>query len=464
MTDKMTIVQQIYHDKINITDSELAEEIVKHKELECLDFWLLPQFVFDKWRRIYDYPRLISNIKQTQKDFTIWMLEQKLTDDDLLNCYLSDFFENKPVSKDKKRYLVKVIYEGEVYIQSWHEYNENAIKNNSTDNITYEFLKVYISYYDWKLLRGEKFSFMDTMDKYYPNTESEQVYLNGNIRLLKMGGIRPPTNTLGILLRGKKLDFVNVSGLVLCGTIHTGDMGNLSFEHCTIDNLKCNELDLPILHFQNCSLRNVQIRNSNIQQWLFANCFTTGNIIDSKLSAIRIFGGLFNPSFTNSAINEIDVNHSYLPSDPNFENTYRSLSKCAKECGNRQLAKQLKIKENDYILAKTRYPKKLIMKLDKCWWVYGQRPERLILTALFTILVFGLFYSCFPDNFQNGNLAEMPLWQLFYNTQYYSIVTFTTLGYGDILPLGFLKIFAAAEALLGVIIMGFLLAGLARKE
>jgi len=37
---------------------------------------------------------------------------------------------------------------------------------------------------------------------------------------------------------------------------------------------------------------------------------------------------------------------------------------------------------------------------------------------------------------------------------YFSVVTFTTLGYGDIIPLGISRLFAGIEALLG----GFILA------
>lgn len=41
---------------------------------------------------------------------------------------------------------------------------------------------------------------------------------------------------------------------------------------------------------------------------------------------------------------------------------------------------------------------------------------------------------------------------------YFSIVTFTTLGYGDYTPSGYIKLFAASEALLGYIYLGFLVA------
>ena len=41
---------------------------------------------------------------------------------------------------------------------------------------------------------------------------------------------------------------------------------------------------------------------------------------------------------------------------------------------------------------------------------------------------------------------------------YFSVVTFTTLGYGDIQPLGVTRLFAALEALIGYFIFGLFVA------
>ncbi len=460
----MSIVQEIYSHNIYITDLVLAEEIVKHSDLTPLDLWLLPQYPFDQWRRKYDYPRLLKNIKDNQHDFSTWMTEQGITDEHLLNGYFSDFFENKPLSKDKRRYLIKVSYQGKVSLQSWHKYSGEISDEGNGEPVLFEFIKEYISYYDWKLSKGEQFNFTNTFHRYDPNTVNEEVYLNHNIKLLKMGGMEPPSNSVGILLRGKKLEFINVSGLKLKGTIYFGSMGNLSFEHCSVDNLKCNELNMPLLDFQNCSIRNMQIRNSYVRQWLFVNCESTGNIIDSKLSSVRIYGGLFNPAFTNSELGEIEVQHEGVIYENDFDKTYRSLAKCAKESGNNDLYKELKIKENDFIRSKAKCLKKVLKTIDKIYWEYGHRPKRLIYITVITIILFGFLYSLFPDNFKNGEFCDKPYWQVLYNTQYYSVVTFTTLGYGDIIPTGIVKSIAAIEALFGAITMGFLVAGLARTE
>ena len=230
----MAIVEEIYKKNINITDLELATEIIKHQELSIIDLWLLPQYPFDQWRKKYDYPRILKNIKTNQNDFITWMSEQGLTDEHLLGGYLSDYFEHKELSVDKKKHLIEVSYKGKVSLQAWHSYDGKTSTKGDGEPVLYKFIKEFISYYDWKLLKGEKFNFKDTFHRDEPNTPNEEVYLNHNIGLLKMGGIRPPVNAIGVLLRGKKLEFINASGLELKGTIYYGDMGNLSFEHSTV--------------------------------------------------------------------------------------------------------------------------------------------------------------------------------------------------------------------------------------
>ena len=50
-----------------------------------------------------------------------------------------------------------------------------------------------------------------------------------------------------------------------------------------------------------------------------------------------------------------------------------------------------------------------------------------------------------------------------YRTLYFSVVTFSTLGYGDIYPVGFLKAFAATEAFIGLVVTAIFAVSLARK-
>jgi len=460
----MTIVEQIYQDNIDITSVELAREIIKHKELTPLDLWLLPQYAFDVWRRTHDYPRILESIRRRRPDFLEWMRDQGITDDDLLGGHLSDFFERKMLGKDLKRHLVRVTYKGKINLQSWHNYDPQKIPNDVDDPVAYEYIKEYISYYDWLWrYKNVNFSFMDDLDRFYPNTEKEIVYVSTDVRLLKMGAMEPPTNSLGIMLRGKKLDFINATGLQLHGTILFGDMGNLEFNHCAVDNMQCSELNLSNLHFQNCTAENLQIRNSNLQSWLFVHTNVTGYIIDSKLAWFRLFGGLFRPTMSNTDIDDFEIDHEHFLHEPDFEKTYRALSKCAGESGNQKLAADLKIREFDFIRAQKTGMEKLLMSLNKFYWGYGQQPFRLIKISLLVIAVLGFLYSFFPQNFSNATKEHECYLTTLLNTEYFSVVTFTTLGYGDLSPTGFLRFFAAFEALFGVMTIGFLVVGLTKN-
>ncbi|MDL0143640.1 pentapeptide repeat-containing protein [Halobacterium salinarum] len=54
-------------------------------------------------------------------------------------------------------------------------------------------------------------------------------------------------------------------------------------------------------------------------------------------------------------------------------------------------------------------------------------------------------------------------WEIWVNSIYFSVVTFTTLGYGDIQPVGFAKYIAASEAVIGASLMALLVFVLGRR-
>lgn len=460
----MSIVNDIYKANFDIKEADLATEILKHKELTPLDLWLLPQYPFDVWRRTYDYPRILNSIYRRRPDFKEWMNDQGITEEFLLGGHLSDFFEHKPLADDLNKHLVRVTYKGMINLQSWHAYKANELFGEDV-GVQYEYIKSYLSYYDWILQKkGFRFSFMDDLDRMLPNTEEEYVYVSTDVRMLKMGGMEPPRNAIQVMLRGKMLEFVNVSGLVLHGKYYYGTEGNLEFNHCAVDNLKCSELDIPHLSFENCSVRNMQIANSDVSSWLFATSTVSGKIIDSKLLSFRIFGGNFNPTFVNSQIDEWEVIHEGVQHQHDFEKTYRALSKAADDSANRTLAADYKIRELDFIRARKKGLEWFWMTLNKIYWGYGQKPFRLIKFSLAVIFALGLIYSFFPGSFTNNDAASKCYLVSLFNACYFSIVTFTTLGYGDLSPTGAIRILAAVEGLFGAITLGFLVAGLTKNS
>jgi len=93
---------------------------------------------------------------------------------------------------------------------------------------------------------------------------------------------------------------------------------------------------------------------------------------------------------------------------------------------------------------------------------YGTNWVRLFLFSLLVIIGNAVPYAAW-DNFIIGIPETSNVVIRFANALYYSLVTFTTLGYGDMHPTGWLKALSAIEALTGAVFMALIVAVIARK-
>jgi len=117
--------------------------------------------------------------------------------------------------------------------------------------------------------------------------------------------------------------------------------------------------------------------------------------------------------------------------------------------------------QDDHETASFYYEREMDMRrsrstgLERIWWTalwlscgYGERPRRAIATSLLVILGYAAVYTALDLRGPDG-----PIGADFLQCAYYSTVTFTTLGYGDIIPLGAARYVAATEAFLGAWMM-----------
>ncbi len=79
---------------------------------------------------------------------------------------------------------------------------------------------------------------------------------------------------------------------------------------------------------------------------------------------------------------------------------------------------------------------------------YGERPWRAVLTSMVIVLGYALVFMGLSLAGPDGSIGTD-----FMQCGYFSTVTFTTLGYGDIIPLGVARYVAATEAFLGAWMM-----------
>ena len=95
-------------------------------------------------------------------------------------------------------------------------------------------------------------------------------------------------------------------------------------------------------------------------------------------------------------------------------------------------------------------------KINSIVWGYGLRPVRVLGVSLSVVLLFAVIYYFYgPPGAKNDPLASI----------YFSTVTFTTLGYGDIKPIDeTIRILCGIQALVGASLMGLFVGSIARKS
>jgi len=139
------------------------------------------------------------------------------------------------------------------------------------------------------------------------------------------------------------------------------------------------------------------------------------------------------------------------------EEIYRNLRRATESQGLFELAGHFFKRE--MIMRRYQLPrhstKRYLSKLVDLFCGYGEEPSRVIIFSLLTTLSFALLFFIFgitdgnttiQFSFANAWLENL---QNFFYSLYFSVVTFTTLGYGDLAPFGLTRAFAALEAFLG---------------
>jgi hypothetical protein len=100
---------------------------------------------------------------------------------------------------------------------------------------------------------------------------------------------------------------------------------------------------------------------------------------------------------------------------------------------------------------------------------YATAPTRVLLNAVFTVFLFGIIYYLsttylpFFGSIESTLPQNLNHFQEFWNSIYYSAITFFTIGYGDYFPHGPLKFLAALEGFSGVFLMSYFTVAFVRK-
>jgi hypothetical protein len=224
---------------------------------------------------------------------------------------------------------------------------------------------------------------------------------------------------------------------------------NADCYHSDFNHAHCFKID-----FSGSSLMKADFSNSNLHCANLTNCNLLGtNFYGAKLEHV-IWG--------DTAVQEQQANKNKILEEKTdlyqqAEEVYRNLRLVSEKQGLFEIAG--KFFQREMVMRRKQMPlwsmNRIISKIVDMFCGYGEQPIRVVAFTLsvlfsFTFMFFfsGLLYNGQTIAFDSQATIMHNLSELL-SCAYFSIVTFTTLGYGDIIPTGFSRILASVEALFG---------------
>ncbi len=258
----------------------------------------------------------------------------------------------------------------------------------------------------------------------------------------------------GGMLRGLVLTKAQLEGIDLVN--HHKKVG-YDFSHCDLYHANLKGGHLFNINLANASIMKADLRDANLNCANLENANMLGvKWLGSKFENIKFGAKLKQEKDAKAAKNAGNTTASidYLEQ---AEEIYRDLRKHAEHEGIFTLSgffiqKELTMRR----LQLPRYSfKRLLSKMVDIFCGYGEAPLRIIGLSIAIIFLCALLYSFTGLNYQDSiqiissdnTLKEN--FGLFLSSLYYSVVTFTTLGYGDFTPVGLSRAIAAVEAFTG---------------
>jgi hypothetical protein len=258
----------------------------------------------------------------------------------------------------------------------------------------------------------------------------------------------------GGMLYGISLKSADLAGIDLVNHHHKQ---GYDFSHADLYKANLNGAHLFNVNFSGASLMKADLRNANLN---WAN-LESANLLGAKWADSKIEHIRFGKSIRQEDEAQLAVKSKNralaLDLFEQSEEIYRDLRKHAEREGiftlsGRFIQKALTMRR---MQMKPLSAQRITSKIVDLFCGYGEEPLRIVGLSICMIILCAFIYSMTGLNYQ-GELQVFStgatLYEnlsLFMSCLYYSVVTFTTLGYGDFTPIGVSRAVAAFEAFSG---------------
>ncbi|MGL4914462.1 MAG: pentapeptide repeat-containing protein, partial [Romboutsia sp.] len=246
------------------------------------------------------------------------------------------------------------------------------------------------------------------------------------------------------------------------------------FKNCNMEKSIFENIDLHNVNFEHTNLKGSIFTNSYIDNVYIADCdLRSCKIINPDIKAFEFEDNYITKFDEDTFIDKIEIDKKYRKSYEVAFKVYKSVASKFEANGLFNNAGEY------YYIAKCmeyKYSRGVSKFNLAIFWLlcgYGERPTYALITSLEIVLIFAIMYMITGLNIGGDSINYLDLIIQgkalenlnvdFMKSLYFSIVTFTTVGYGDITPTGLSVFLSGIEMLLGVTMVGIWTATLARK-
>lgn len=490
------------------------------------DLWNMSPHEFNKWRAENDLPILFSYFHEILPDFNIWLETLKITEQDMyLTLNLGAFFngENEKIvihhvdtNGTDQRFCIE---KKDLYSKRWKN-----IKVYSFERTT-SVISTFTPYFKWIKKRTKKKNpiMWDELNRSYTDhfffggsrnvPPNSRTHIWRGPELLKLGGISVPIYSE---ISERNLDFADLDSLTLCLptdsslkviscsslrflSIRNTEQAFFTFNDCKFEKTEISNSKLQDFYFFNCIIGEFHLSNTTIYKLSFLNCHVVPFIENCHLrDLIRFFPKekynqseeayrLLKNAYNSTGQRRYAADFFYKEQVAHRKNLFHARTNhkysedYPSEYGEPWISIVKNITTKDglnllsnkllYLLAFIKKPKYLFnyFKHRTQWcfsffdwllWGYGVKPHRIGFSALIVMLGFAMIY-----NWLGNEISSNIDLKSFIDYFYFSMITFTTLGYGDVYPkTTLLRILCGTEAFLGAFMMGLVVAGFSNKK
>jgi len=275
------------------------------------------------------------------------------------------------------------------------------------------------------------------------------------------------------LSRATFVEAIDLSGLDLHGIILKEAKFPTRFKHEIVEgaDLRGSHLekaDLTEAHLERADLHETHLEGANLREahlegaCLWDTHLEGANLMSTHLQGANLMRTKFSPDVS---LEDVDWGNYILDEEkPGFFDSavasYRHLKMWYKNAGISDIAAKFYYREMEAkrkaLKWRSKHCDRLALEILRVLFGYGERWRRVLISIAVLILLFALTYCVI------GSVWE---WSAFWNSLYFSAVSFTALGYGSWVQVtnGWIKGIGAFESIVGVSMMALLLVTFFRK-